>query len=109
MEKVRRLMNEAIKAFQTADHLASVTYPLVQEPKLVLPITQNLAVALHAGMSAFLHVDEMRRDIPQVPVTFEERVQLFALRSKRHNIPAHIPELMKQVKNATDYRKQSTF
>lgn len=43
-------MEKAWKQWKAADHLVYVTYPLVDDPKLLLGVLHNLYNALEAGM-----------------------------------------------------------
>ena len=52
MERFTTYVAEANKAFKIADHLIYVTYPVLQDNKLMATALEHLAVALQKGMAA---------------------------------------------------------
>ena len=57
----RELAKQKIKV---ADHIISVTYPLVKDPKLLLGVLENIHSALMHCISAILEYDRLFKRIP---------------------------------------------
>ena len=77
MEKAIFLTKDATKAFQTADHLVDVTFPLLNDQKLFATIAEKLKEALDKGMRAVLEYDYLYKRIQFVPSDFQTRLTLF--------------------------------
>lgn len=77
MENFNRLVQEANKAFKTADHLAHVTYPLLNETKLIITIAENLKRCIENGMDAILYLDRLYKRIQQYPSDFHSKFEVF--------------------------------
>ena len=71
MDIFKNLIYEANKAFNTADHLAYVTYPLVNDTKVITLITEHLFNALEKGMDALLYIERLYKRIQQYSDSFE--------------------------------------
>ena len=108
MERFKTLVREANQAFETADHLAFVTYPVVKETKLLAVVMDNLFKALSAGMSAILYYDYIYKRISQFPNEFSNRFDLFKMScAKRYNFPREDILLIKELLELTQERKQA--
>ena len=57
MESFHEYRDQAVKHIKTADHMVSVTYPLVKDPKLLVAVIDNIFLALTNSMTAILHFD----------------------------------------------------
>ncbi|HLC72596.1 MAG TPA: hypothetical protein VJH37_03375 [Candidatus Nanoarchaeia archaeon] len=77
MEKAILLVNEATKAFKTADHLIYVTFPLLNDQRLFATVAEKLKEALDKGMCAVLEFDYLYKRIQFVPAEFQTRLSLF--------------------------------
>ena len=86
MENVQRLVKEANRSIQTADHLAYVTYPLVKEMKLLLTIAENVYVSMMCAMEALLEYDYNYRRISYIPQDFQQKYEIFKKASVKYNI-----------------------
>lgn len=107
-EKVLKLIAEALKAFSTADHLAFVTYPLLQDPRLMLVMAQNIDRALTGGMNALLHLDVYRQQIRVLPMDMQSRMQLFEeYTARQHHIPKSVVQSLREVKGILQKHAES--
>ena len=80
MEQFQQARDKAKKSIQIADHMLSVTYPLVKDPKLILAIMENIFLAYTNAMSAILYHDRLFKKIPAFNDTFESKFNLFKAR-----------------------------
>ena len=77
METFNKLVQQANTSFKTADHLAHVTYPLLNETKLIITIAENLRKCIEDGMEAVLYLDRLYKRIQQYPSDFLSKFYVF--------------------------------
>lgn len=80
MELFQEAMDRAKKKIQIADHMLSVTYPLVKDTKLLLAIIENIFLAYANAMSAVLYQDRVLKKIPPFKNNFESKFHMFRQR-----------------------------
>lgn len=80
MEQHKDARDKALKKIQIADHMLTQTYPLVNDPKLLLSVLENVFLSLTNGMAALLYYDHKYGDLPDFQDTFESKYNLFKLR-----------------------------
>ena len=108
MERFQQYLLEAKKAFETADHLAYVTFPLVNDSKLLLLITENVQRALNHSMNALLSYDELYKRIPPLPSDFSARFELFKnFTARRYNISRENILLIGDINSILTHRRKS--
>ena len=108
MEKFQEHLHAATKAFQTADHLTYVTYPLLKEVKLIVPIAENLYSAVVNLMDAVLEYDKLYKRIDLLVDNFDARLEIFKSEcSRRYNIPRDYIELIAELRNIIQHHKKS--
>lgn len=106
MEKFRALIKESGKAFDTADHLTYMTYPVVTEIKLMLLILNNIYTALTKGMDALLYYDWIYKRIPRFPDNFKEKFEIFKTKTiNRFHIPRETALLIYEINQILEHRK----
>ena len=108
MEKYQEFLIKMDGAFKTADHLAYVTYPIVNEIKLLMNIIEHLDKALKAGMNALLEYDRLYKRIGPLPESFELRFETFQRKLvMRHAIKAEYLDLIENIHNLVTYKQKS--
>ncbi|MDP2909084.1 MAG: hypothetical protein Q8N77_04740 [Nanoarchaeota archaeon] len=107
MEEILSLVSKANRSFQTADHLAYVTYPLLKETKLVITITENLYSAFICAMDAFLAYERMYKRIHEIPQDFRSRLEVFSKIAPRYGIGRDQVLLIEDLKRVIDCRNKS--
>ena len=98
MDIFKALIFEANKAFNTADHLAYVTYNIVKDTKVMVLITEHLFNALTKGMDALLHIEREYKRIPQYPDSFDIKLELFKKIIQRYGISKDYIDIIKEYK-----------
>lgn len=95
MEKFQEARDKAKKNIQIADHMLSVTYPLIKDTKLLLAIMENIFLAYTNAMGAILYHDRLFKKIPPFQETFESKFNMFKERCViRHNLDkGHITDI----------------
>lgn len=107
MESVLKLVERANKSFQTADHLAYVTYPLLKDPKLMMTVVENLYNAMVCGMDAFLQYERLYKRIFNLPDDFSSKMDIFKKVAQRYNINREHIVVIDDLKNVIDYRRKA--
>ncbi len=88
MEAFVAARDAARKKAGVADHILTQTYPLVQDPKLLIAVLQNTFEAVEAGIGALLLYEQSVRRLPTVPDGLEPRLSLFRQHvAQRYRIP----------------------
>ncbi|MBL7055872.1 hypothetical protein ISS07_03095 [Candidatus Woesearchaeota archaeon] len=108
MEKFQELEMQAKKKLQLADHIATMTYPLVQDSKLLMSSIENIFLAYSYGMGSVLHYDLLFKHIPQFPENFNSKFDLFKEKCMRkHDLdPDHL-SVMKDLRDIVLAHKKS--
>jgi len=87
MEKFEECKEKAGKCIHIADHMISVTYPLVKDTKLLLAIMENIFLSLTNSMASVLHYERMYKRIPPFQDNFDSKFRMFKERCiNRFNI-----------------------
>ena len=99
MEKFQELRDAASKKLQLADHILSMTYPIVKDPKLLLSVIENLFLAFTYGMGSVLHYERVFKRIPPFPDNFTSKFELFKDKcSRRYNIDSEHLKIIQDIK-----------
>ena len=77
MELFEDLLSQAQKQYEIADHLLSVTYPLVSDPKMLPSILNRLYHALDYALTAWLRFERNQGKIKTCEDSFESKLALF--------------------------------
>ncbi len=110
MEEVKITLDEANKLFRQADHLVYVTYPLLQETKLIITISENLSKSLILAMDALLCYERLYKRIPLFPENFESRFDIFKRKvASRYSIDRDHLVLINDLRKLVDARKGSNM
>lgn len=107
MDIFQSLIFEANKSFNTADHLAYVTYNVVNDTKVMSLITEHLYTSLTKGMDALLHLEREYKRIPQYPDSFNIKLDLFKKVIQRYGISKDYIDIIKELKEIKEYKQKS--
>ena len=106
MEHFRDLVKEANRAFETADHLTYMTYPLVNDKKVLMLIVEHLHKALLKTMEAFLYYDALYKRISFMPRAFESQLEIFRNYTiRKYNLSTETVILIKEIDDLIKYRE----
>ena len=99
MEKFQESKEAAKKRLQIADHMLTMTYPFVQDPKLLITVIENLFLALSNAMSSVLHYERLFKRIPPFQDTFASKFTLFKSKCvPKYNIDPEYIQLLQDLK-----------
>lgn len=108
MERFKELIQKANRALKTADHLTYMTFPLVNDTKLLITIVENLHSAVIDSMDALLYYDWLFKRISELPADFRSRLEIFKNYSiNRYDIPRKSVILIQDIYEIVDHRKRS--
>lgn len=100
MEKFQECREKAKRSLHIADHMLTQTYPLVQDPKLLLAVLENVFLAMTNAMGSLLYYERLFKRVPPFHDTFESKFNLFKMKSAiRYNIDPSYLILMQDVKD----------
>ncbi len=80
MERFQQELSEGKRKLMTADHLVSITYPLVKDNRLLLTAADNLFGAAKNLMVSLLHYDEAFKRIPHFREEYDSMLYWFRSR-----------------------------
>jgi len=108
MEKFQLLRQESVKNYQVADHLLTVTYPLLKDTKLLLGVTDNMFSALNNAMSSVLYHERLFKLVPLFEDTFESKFNIFRYKCvPRYKINPEYIDLIQEIGEIITLHKRS--
>jgi len=108
MEKFQELGELAKKKIHLADHILTQTYPLIQDPKLLLVVVENIFLALTNAMGAILYYERLFKSIPPFQDNFSSKFNMFREKIvNRYNIPKEEVKLIQEIKDIILQHKKS--
>lgn len=108
MEKFQELREIAKKRISIADHMLNMTYPFVNDPKLLVTVVDNIFLAMTNSMSSVLYYERLFKRIPLFPENFESKFALFKNKCvKRYNIPKEHTGLLRELKEIVIKHRKS--
>tara|TARA_Y100000310_G_scaffold335338_2_gene417139 strand:- start:46397 stop:46879 length:483 start_codon:yes stop_codon:yes gene_type:complete len=110
MEHAKKLLNEANESLKRADHLASVTFKLINDPKLLWVALENTHKAAINCMNSLLQFDYIYKRIPHIPEVFKEKLRLFKeTTAKRYTISRETIILIADLQELVEKHKASSM
>jgi hypothetical protein len=110
MENIPLMLKEANRLFKNSDHLAYMTYPLVQDKRLLMRILESLNEALSKFMEVLLYYDFVYNRSGPVPQSFMERLDVFRRRcSGRYGIGEGQLKMIMELHEIVEHRKKSSM
>ena len=87
MEYFQELRDKARQKIRTADHMLTVTYPLVKDPKLLLAVLENVSEGLELGITSVLEHERLFKRVPPFGNNFTIKFGLFKQKiMHKHNL-----------------------
>lgn len=109
MEDYAAAAKHAERRINIADHMLSVTYPLIRDPKLLLAILKNIFSAYKAGITAIVFKDRALKKIPPIGNCFESVYNIFKQYSiLRHKLKKNILLEFEKIREILDEQEKST-
>jgi len=101
-------LSKAMFQYDAAFHLLNVTYPLINDPKLLPGILTNIFLSFEAGMDAILQFERQRKLVPSYSDNFQSKFNMFRYKPvQRYKIPLEYVALIQNIKEMLDLHKKS--
>ncbi len=101
MQTTQELLNNASRYFRSADHIAYVTYPLLQDNKLIVAVLENLNNTALCIMEAVLQHEKINQE------SFKVKYEIFKERAHKYQIEESEIKIIQELKSLSDQRKKS--
>jgi hypothetical protein len=107
MEKFQELGVVAKKKLQLADHILTMTYPLVNDSKLLLAVVENIFLSLTNAMGSVLYYERLFKRVPPFHDNFSSKFSLFREYAEKNNIDKEYLRLIQNIKDVIVKHKKS--
>ena len=108
MERFQEARDKSRRYMQAADHMASVTYPLLQDNKVLVAALENTFLALTNAMASVLHYERTFKRVPPFHDNFESKFLMFSEKcAKRYGIETQYLQMMQEIKDILLEHKES--
>ena len=117
MERFQEARAKALQNLKVADHLLNVTYPLIQDTKLLLAVLDHLFLSLANTMSALLWYKRLLKEVPPFSNNFDGKFNTFTQWAQQHHIDKEYAKMMMEIKelimlhrkSKVEFRKKDRF
>jgi len=110
MDSYKIYQSKADKHIKTAEHLLTVTLPLIKDQKLIPAAIENMFLALENTITALLEFELLYKKIPPFQDNFDSKFNM--LRAKlipQLELDESYIKLIEDVKTIIDEHKKSSF
>lgn len=108
MSKYIESRAKAIKNIQVADHILTQTYPLVQDPKLLLAVVDNIFFALCEIIDMAVYYEREEKNIPPFHDSFEVKLNVFKMQlAQKYGVKPSSIAFIIDMKQIIDAHKSS--
>ncbi|MEM4259626.1 MAG: hypothetical protein QXG00_00160 [Candidatus Woesearchaeota archaeon] len=109
MELFQQLGEKAVSKYKLADHMLFITYPVVNDPKLLIVILDNLFQACELAMTGLLEQERMFKKIPPYPDNFEGKLHIFKQLMPKFGINEDNITFLRKMRDILIERKKSSL
>lgn len=108
MEKFQEARERASKKLKVADHMITMTYPLVKDTRLLVSVMENLFLALTSSMASVLYYERLFKKIPPFHNNFDSKFNMFRAKIvPRYNINKEYVDMINEIKDIIVQHKKS--
>ncbi len=107
MEQYKNCKEEARKYLKSADHILFKTFPLLNDPKLLLKVMDNIFLSVANSMAALLYFEKKSGRINDFKDNFETKLDLFRRKCLLHHKidPNYVKFILEVKKIIIEHRK----
>ena len=118
MQKFYEYAEKAIKSYQNADHITNMTYPVLQDPKVLVLAITHLNESFENAILALLYYDYYFKRIFSLPEKFNEKLDIFKRYTcAKYNISREIVQTIEDVRviyrehkaSEMEFRRKNSF
>jgi hypothetical protein len=106
-ERYEECRENAVKEMKLADHIFTMTYPMVQDPKLLKLVVKNIYESMNNTISMLLNYERYYKRIPPFTENYEAMVELCKGVFAKHNISQGYIGFLYEIKEMLDLQKKS--
>jgi len=108
MEEFQKYRELAAKNIKIADHILNVTYPLIEDTKLLLGVTENILMALTNTIYSLVSYERLFRRIPPYYENFDSKYNMFRVKVvPRYNIDKSYIQFIDKMRDIIRKHKES--
>lgn len=108
MERFHKELTEGRRRLKSADHLLSMTYPLVKDNRLLLAAAESIFLAAKQLMASLLHYETTFKRLPAFREDYDSMVYWFRSRCMpSYNLSGDYRSMMEELKSLFDDHKAS--
>jgi len=108
MNEINNLIEVAEKKLSNVDHLLLVTFPVINDPKLLAPIAESLANCAFTAIEALLKYERAYKRIHSLPNNLDIMFNIFESEVvNRYKLSKNIIIMLNDLKNLLQSRKKS--
>ena len=108
MEEFQNYIESAERNLKVAEHILRVSYPTLQDPKILLAACENIFLAFSNSMSAAVYYERRFKRIPPFAETFAGKLESFSRRIvPRYNIPRETINSLEELRDLLIKHEQS--
>jgi hypothetical protein len=108
MEEFQLARSKAQEKLKLADHMLTQTYPLINDPKLLVAVMENLFLALTNSMASLLYYEKTFKRIAPFVDNFENKFELFKHKCvPRYDLDKDYLSLISAIKDAVIAHRKS--
>ncbi|MFH1399588.1 MAG: hypothetical protein ABIG95_05755 [Candidatus Woesearchaeota archaeon] len=108
MERFQEYREKARQKLKIADHMITMTYPLVRDTRLLLSVIENIFLALTNSIASVLYYERLFKRIPPFHDTFDSKLNMF--KSKivpKYSVDKVYLEMINDIKDIIIQHKKS--
>ena len=106
MEEYDKLLKEAIRHLQIADHMTYVTLPLINENRLLLKIFDEICLSIIKSINSILSYEHFCKRI-NLYTNYSNNLETFVRIAKNYDISNEQLRKIKEIININNQHKQS--
>ncbi|MBU1975568.1 MAG: hypothetical protein KKG59_04150 [Nanoarchaeota archaeon] len=86
MEKFQESREKATRHLKIADHMLVITYPLVNDPKLLMTVLDNVLKGMLCSVDSLLYYERLFKRINMFGEGVEERLRIFKHLAQKYQL-----------------------
>ncbi len=107
MEKYQQCKSDSERLMKLADHVLTMTYPLVQDPKILKIVLNNVYEAMFKTLGYLLNYERYYKRIPPFTENYGAMVELSKGVFTRYKISTGYVGFLNEIKEIVELQKQS--
>ncbi len=108
MERYEVCRKNSFQKFIVADRFLNFTYRVVNEPKLLFGIVDNIFYAVDDAMNSLLYMELLYKFVPEFNENFESRIDVFKLLVNKYKISSPGIQILLELNQIIQSHKKSS-